>query len=53
LFGAAPGTPSDAAPRSAPAVAPPVVAPPVIAEPDGGPVRRFFAAVRRFFGRRA
>ncbi|HEY1568072.1 MAG TPA: HDOD domain-containing protein [Solirubrobacteraceae bacterium] len=50
LFGAAPGAPSDAGPRSQAA---PVVAPPVVAEPDGGPVRRFFAAVRRFFGRRA
>ena len=53
LFGAAPGV--ERAPRSAapsePAPAPAPVA--ATSRNGGGPVRRFFAAVGRLFGRRA
>ncbi|MGH2894695.1 MAG: EAL and HDOD domain-containing protein [Solirubrobacteraceae bacterium] len=54
LFGSAPSAPSapagERAPRPEPAVAP---AAPITIRPDGGAVRRFFAAIGRFFGRRA
>jgi hypothetical protein len=56
LFGATPGPASASSAPSASAssaAAAPAEATPAVAPPAGGPLRRFFSAVGRLFGRRA
>jgi EAL and modified HD-GYP domain-containing signal transduction protein len=54
LFGAAPSTPGTPAQERAPRPAPTPAAPALITiQPEGGALRRFFAAIGRLFGRRA
>jgi EAL and modified HD-GYP domain-containing signal transduction protein len=57
LFGAAPSRVSaptqDSASRSARGAAAPTPSAPTVIRPEGGAVRRFFAAIGRFFGRGA